>query len=85
MAYWLMKSEPDVFSFQDLQKKGREEWHSVRNFTARNNMMKMKVGDLWEVVVPSDQAYGTEGRGARIPPNQTLIFVISLAKVEYAG
>ena len=45
MAYWLMKSEPDVFSFQDLMKKGREEWHSVRNFTARNNMMKMQVGE----------------------------------------
>jgi FKBP-type peptidyl-prolyl cis-trans isomerase len=51
----------------------------------RTALMKMKVGDLWEVVVPSDQAYGAEGRGARIPPNQTLIFVISLAKVEYAG
>lgn len=50
----------------------------------RTTLMKMKVGDLWEVVVPSDQAYGAEGRGERIPPNQTLIFVISLAKVEYA-
>jgi len=45
MAYWLMKSEPDVFSFSDLQKKGKEEWHGVRNFTARNNMMKMQVGE----------------------------------------
>jgi predicted RNA-binding protein with PUA-like domain len=45
MAYWLMKSEPDVFSFQDLQKKGREEWHSVRSFAARNNMMRMKIGE----------------------------------------
>ena len=48
-------------------------------------LMKMKVGDLWEVAVPADQGYGADGRGARIPPNQTLIFVISLAKVEYAG
>jgi predicted RNA-binding protein with PUA-like domain len=45
MAYWLMKSEPNVFSFTDLQNKPVEEWHSVRNFTARNNMMQMKVGD----------------------------------------
>jgi predicted RNA-binding protein with PUA-like domain len=45
MAYWLMKSEPDVFSFDDLVKKGREEWHSVRSFAARNNMMRMKVGE----------------------------------------
>lgn len=45
MAYWLMKSEPDVFSFTDLQNKPVEQWHGVRNFTARNNMMKMKVGE----------------------------------------
>jgi predicted RNA-binding protein with PUA-like domain len=46
MAYWLMKSEPDVFSFTDLQHKPVEEWHGVRNFTARNNMKAMKLGDL---------------------------------------
>lgn len=45
MAYWLMKSEPDVFSFTDLTNKPVEQWHGVRNFTARNNMMKMKVGE----------------------------------------
>ena len=46
MAYWLMKSEPDVFSFTDLTNKPVEEWHGVRNFTARNNMKAMKLGDL---------------------------------------
>jgi len=51
----------------------------------RTALMKMKVGDLWEVAIPADQAYGAEGRAGRIPPNQALIFVISLAKVEYAG
>ncbi|CAN7475702.1 EVE domain-containing protein [Devosia sp. LjRoot3] len=49
MAYWLMKSEPDVFSFDDLvAKTGRgevEEWHGVRNYAARNNMKAMAVGD----------------------------------------
>lgn len=45
MAYWLMKSEPDVFSYTDLTNKPVEEWHGVRNFQARNNMMKMKVGE----------------------------------------
>jgi predicted RNA-binding protein with PUA-like domain len=49
MAYWLMKSEPDVFSFDDLvAKTGRgevEEWHGVRNYAARNNMKAMEVGD----------------------------------------
>ena len=46
MAYWLMKSEPDVFSYTDLENKPVEEWHGVRNFTARNNMKQMKVGEL---------------------------------------
>jgi predicted RNA-binding protein with PUA-like domain len=46
MAYWLMKSEPDVFSFTDLMNKPVEEWHGVRNFTARNNMQAMQLGDL---------------------------------------
>ncbi len=46
MNYWLMKSEPDVFSYDDLVKKGREHWDGVRNYTARNNMRAMKKGDL---------------------------------------
>ena len=45
MKYWLMKSEPDVFSFDDLIAKGQEHWDGVRNYTARNNMQSMKVGD----------------------------------------
>jgi predicted RNA-binding protein with PUA-like domain len=47
MAYWLFKSEPDVFSWDDLVAKDTpEEWHGVRAFAARNNMRAMKVGDL---------------------------------------
>ena len=46
MAYWLMKSEPDVFSYTDLENKPVEQWHGVRNFTARNNMKAMKLGEL---------------------------------------
>ncbi|MGE4133208.1 MAG: EVE domain-containing protein [Bdellovibrionales bacterium] len=46
MRYWLMKSEPDVFSIDDLAKKGTSLWDGVRNYQARNFMMKeMKVGD----------------------------------------
>ncbi len=46
--YWLFKSEPDVFSFDMLKKKGAKgsEWDGVRNFTARNNMRAMQIGDL---------------------------------------
>lgn len=48
MNYWLFKSEPDVFSYDDLVKKGEEgqEWDGVRNYQARNNMRAMKIGDL---------------------------------------
>jgi predicted RNA-binding protein with PUA-like domain len=47
MAYWLFKSEPDVFSFGMLKAKGQvgEEWSGVRNYQARNNMRAMKLGD----------------------------------------
>ncbi|MFO1033552.1 MAG: EVE domain-containing protein [Hyphomicrobiales bacterium] len=47
MAYWLFKSEPDVFSFDMLVAKGKagEEWTGVRNYQARNNMRAMKLGD----------------------------------------
>jgi predicted RNA-binding protein with PUA-like domain len=47
MAYWLMKSEPDTFSFEDLKSRGAkgEPWDGVRNFQARNNMRAMKRGD----------------------------------------
>ncbi|MFN3622995.1 MAG: EVE domain-containing protein [Hyphomicrobium sp.] len=47
-AYWLMKSEPDAFSWDDLVAKGAkgEPWSGVRNFTARNNMKDMQLGDL---------------------------------------
>jgi len=47
LNYWLMKSEPDVFSIQDLKKKKRTGWDGVRNYQARNYMRdQMKVGDL---------------------------------------
>jgi len=46
MAYWLMKSEPDVFSIDDLAKAGREKWDGIRNYQARNMMRDdMKIGD----------------------------------------
>jgi predicted RNA-binding protein with PUA-like domain len=45
MKYWLMKSEPDEFSIDDLKKVGREPWSGVRNYQARNFMKSMQVGD----------------------------------------
>ena len=43
--YWLMKSEPDVYSIDDLERDGSTLWDGVRNYKARNNMRAMKVGD----------------------------------------
>ena len=47
MRYWLMKSEPDAFSWDDLVAKGAagEEWDGVRNYQARNMMREMALGD----------------------------------------
>lgn len=46
MAYWLYKSEPSVYSYDDLERDGRTEWEGVRNFMARNYLRQAKVGDL---------------------------------------
>jgi predicted RNA-binding protein with PUA-like domain len=46
MNYWLVKSEPDVYSWEDLEKDKKTTWDGVRNFQARNNLRAMKKGDL---------------------------------------
>jgi predicted RNA-binding protein with PUA-like domain len=48
MAYWLLKTEPEEFSWDDQVKRGAkgESWTGVRNFTARGHMKEMKKGDL---------------------------------------
>ncbi|MEY2944185.1 MAG: hypothetical protein RLY97_2199 [Pseudomonadota bacterium] len=45
-AYWLMKSEPDAYSWDRLVAEGEGTWDGVRNYRARNNLMAMEVGDL---------------------------------------
>ncbi|MGW8121612.1 EVE domain-containing protein [Roseivirga echinicomitans] len=46
MNYWLIKSEPNEYAWDDLVAKGTDHWDGVRNYAARNNMKAMKVGDL---------------------------------------
>lgn len=46
MAYWLIKSEPGSWSWDDQVGKGTEHWNGVRNHQAANNMKAMKIGDL---------------------------------------
>lgn len=45
MAYWIMRSEPDAFGWDDLVRDGTTEWDGVRNYTARNFLMAMELGD----------------------------------------
>ncbi len=45
MNYWLIKSEPETFSWQDLVKKGTACWDGVRSYAARNNLKAMKKDD----------------------------------------
>lgn len=46
MSYWLVKSEPDTYSFDQLMADKRTRWDGVRNYQARNNLRAMKTGDL---------------------------------------
>lgn len=46
LQYWLIKSEPSVYAYSQLEKDGRTDWTGVRNYEARNNLRAMKPGDL---------------------------------------
>lgn len=46
MNYWIVKSEPEAYSWQQLVAEGSTAWTGVRNFAARNNLRAMKIGDL---------------------------------------
>ena len=45
MNYWMVKQEPEAYSWNDFVKDGSTDWTGVRNFQARNNLRAMKVGD----------------------------------------
>lgn len=45
MNHWLVKTEPESYSWQDFVKEGRAAWTGVRNFQARNNLRAMRKGD----------------------------------------
>lgn len=46
MNYWLIKSEPFKYSWEQFEKEGKTMWDGVRNYGARNNLRAMKKGDL---------------------------------------
>jgi predicted RNA-binding protein with PUA-like domain len=57
MAYWLMKTEPEEFSWDDQVKRGKkgEPWSGVRNFTARRHLKEMKKGEKFFFYHTGDQ------------------------------
>jgi predicted RNA-binding protein with PUA-like domain len=61
MAYWLLKSEPDEFSIDDLKTKKVEPWNGIRNYQARNFIRKMKPDDLAFFYHSSCKAIGIVG------------------------
>ena len=66
--HWLMKSEPDAFSIDDLQRVGTEPWNGVRNYQARNFMRDgMRVGDGVMIYHSNTKVPGC-GRKGKSPP-----------------
>jgi predicted RNA-binding protein with PUA-like domain len=61
VQFWLMKSEPDVFSIDDLARLGRSPWDGVRSYQARNHMQAMRVNDLALFYHSSTEARGVVG------------------------
>lgn len=45
MAFWFLRSEPDVYGWDHLVRDGETEWDGIRNYTARNFLMQMQAGD----------------------------------------
>lgn len=61
--YWLLKTEPEVFSLDDLQRRGVEPWEGVRNYEARNHLRAMSPGDIALIYHSSCQPAGIVGLG----------------------
>ena len=69
MKHWLMKSEPDMFSIDDLEQRKTSLWDGVRNYQARNYMMKdMQVGDEILFYHSSTEPPGVVGRARVVGP-----------------
>jgi predicted RNA-binding protein with PUA-like domain len=62
MAYWLLKSEPTVYSLADLQQEGETLWDGVRNFQARNYLRLMQIDDQAFFYHSNTQPPGIVGR-----------------------
>jgi predicted RNA-binding protein with PUA-like domain len=61
MAYWLLKTEPETYSIEDLRREGRAIWDGVRNYQARNYLLRMGEGDLCFIYHSSTNPPGIAG------------------------
>jgi predicted RNA-binding protein with PUA-like domain len=61
MAYWLLKTEPESYSIEDLRREGRAIWDGVRNYQARNYLLRMEEGDLCFIYHSSTNPPGIAG------------------------
>lgn len=98
MAYWLMRSEPNVYGWDHLVKDGGTEWDGVRNYAARIFLKEMKAGDLALFyhsqkdkaavgVMEITRAWkpdGPDGQWAsvRVEPRKTLANPVTLAAIK---
>ena len=63
VKFWLLKSEPDVFGYPDLERVGVESWNGVRNYQARNFLREMAVNDLCLIYHSNAKPPGVAGMG----------------------
>ncbi|HEV8658453.1 MAG TPA: EVE domain-containing protein [Thermoanaerobaculia bacterium] len=87
MKYWLMKSEPEAYSIDDLERDGKTSWDGIRNFQARNFMREMKVGDKVLFYASSADPSGVTGIAevtgeARPEPKDATWSMVDLRFVE---
>jgi len=61
MAHWLMKSEPDVYGIEHLQREGTTLWDGIRNYQARNFMRAMQIGIFLSLQRQTPGHRGTDG------------------------
>jgi predicted RNA-binding protein with PUA-like domain len=61
VQHWLLKSEPDVFGYPDLERLGVSHWDGVRNYQARNHLRAMQLGDLALIYHSSTKIPGIAG------------------------
>ena len=61
MHYWLFKKEPKNISIDDIEQKGVQNWHGVRNYQARNYIRSMEIGDIVLVYHSNSEPSGVVG------------------------